>query len=137
MDEAQILELLQGTELADTVRNQLRQVVRTLCVKAASAQVLRDAVKRELLRADPVFNEKIIHSVYNEYQSYSATLHFDIPLKYLPVNGRFVDTDEPSMSYEAAIDRWLDVMASKTPAPTTRPRAAKEKAAPSTDTLLR
>ena len=137
MEEAQVMEMLQCTGLDEAVRNQLRQVVRSLCVKAASAQVLLDAVKRELLRADPVFNEKIIHSVYKEYQSYSVTLYFNTPLKHLPVNGRFVDTDEPGMSYEAAVDRWLDVMASKTPARTTRPRTAKEKAASSTDTLLR
>lgn len=107
-EEVQVLEILENAGVPSQINDRVVDVVRRLCEKSSNAEWIIECIKQEFISSEPEFSDKVIHGMENEWQSWKASMYFNIPLKYGVVNGRFTKTEEPSQSFEEAFDKWLN-----------------------------
>lgn len=103
-----VLDILKAAGVATEANDKITAIVQALCEEKNASKVWRNAIKQKLMTGRPEFGNKVIQGVGKPCQVWISTLSFSIPLKCRPVNKKFINTDVPSMDYEAAIDKWLD-----------------------------
>lgn len=69
---------------------------------------LKQKIKEKLLQNEVLFQDKVIQGFNSDFQTYHFKLYVPIPLKHPTANDRFVKIDEPSITPEEALDKWLD-----------------------------